>query len=75
MKPTLKVEIYKRWDGKYDWRAKAGNNEIVATSHLQGYENRQDAKDLTDQLFGGHYHVETAFTTLEDAERPASEAL
>ncbi len=75
MRPTLKVEIYRRWDGKHDWNAKTGNNEIVATSHLQGYENRQDAVDITAQLFGGHYAVETVFWDASDADRPETEAL
>lgn len=37
------VEVYKRADNLYDWRMKAGNGEIVATSGGQGYTERNDA--------------------------------
>lgn len=61
MRPVLTVEVYRRDDGRWDWRAQTDNNEIVATSHNQGYENRGDAVELTRKLFGGHYHVDTVF--------------
>jgi uncharacterized protein YegP (UPF0339 family) len=38
----LKIEIYKREDGKWAWRLKAANHEIIATDGGQGFENRDD---------------------------------
>ena len=39
----MNVEIYKRDDGLWDWRMKADNGEIVATSGGQGFTERNDA--------------------------------
>ena len=36
-------EIFKRVDGKFDWRLRSGNNEIVATAR-QGFESKQGAE-------------------------------
>lgn len=44
-------QIYRRDDGKYAWRIKAGNNEIVATDGGQGYENLADCEALVYTLF------------------------
>jgi uncharacterized protein YegP (UPF0339 family) len=41
----MKIEIYRRADGKYAWRLKAGNGEIIATDGGQGFENHEDCAD------------------------------
>jgi uncharacterized protein YegP (UPF0339 family) len=50
------VEIYVRDDGRWEWRARAGNGEIVAVSGNQGYENRSDCVDTVEALFPGIRH-------------------
>lgn len=42
----MKLEIYKRSDGKWAWRVRAENGQIVATDGGQGYENHLDAQDM-----------------------------
>ena len=39
-----RFETYERNDGLVDWRLKAGNAEVVATSHGQGFRDRSDAE-------------------------------
>ena len=36
-------EVYRRADGKWDWRVKSPNGEIVATSGGQGFESESGA--------------------------------
>lgn len=48
-------EIYKRTDGKYAFRVRAGNNEVVATDGSQGYDHAADAKSTLQKLMGGNY--------------------
>ncbi len=48
-------EVYKRADGKYAFRVRAGNNEIVATDGGQGYSNKSDAKSTLEKLMRGDY--------------------
>jgi len=38
------VEVYMRVDGLWDWRRKAPNGQVVATSGGQGYTTRSDVK-------------------------------
>lgn len=38
----MKVEVFKREDGLWDWRLVAGNGEVVCGS-VQGYTERNDA--------------------------------
>lgn len=38
------VEIYRRKDGKYDWRRQAANGDITSTSGGQGYETSTAAR-------------------------------
>lgn len=42
----MKLEIYRREDGKWAWRVRAGNGEIVATDGGQGYEKFADAQGM-----------------------------
>ena len=39
-----RFETFERNDGLVDWRLKAGNAEVVATSHGQGFRDRTDAE-------------------------------
>ena len=39
----MAVEIKKRIDGLWEWRLIAANGQIVATSGMQGYTERNDA--------------------------------
>lgn len=48
-------EVYKRSDGKYAWRLKAGNGEIVATDGGQGYEASSSAKETLQKVMRGDY--------------------
>jgi uncharacterized protein YegP (UPF0339 family) len=48
-------EIYARSDGKYAFRVKAGNHEIVATDGGQGFDDKADAKDTLEKLMRGDY--------------------
>lgn len=41
-----KIEVYRREDGKWAWRAIAPNGNIIATDGGQGYENKQDCLDM-----------------------------
>lgn len=40
----MRVQVFRRKDGKWDWRAVAGNGRIVATSGGQGYRKPWEAK-------------------------------
>lgn len=47
--------LYTRSDGKWAWRLKADNGEIVATDGGQGYENEDDARTMADRVVSGYY--------------------
>ena len=53
-----RVEIYKRADGLWDWRLKAGNGEIIASSGGQGYTERNDALEAVYRVFKDTWSVE-----------------
>jgi uncharacterized protein YegP (UPF0339 family) len=38
-------EVYKRHDRLWDWRVRARNGEIIATSGGQGFTERNDAAE------------------------------
>lgn len=42
----MKLEIYRREDGKWAWRVRAGNGQIVANDGGQGYEKFDDAQRM-----------------------------
>jgi uncharacterized protein YegP (UPF0339 family) len=48
-------ELYKRNDGKWAFRVKASNGEIVATDGGQGYSAKADAQSTLTKLIGGTY--------------------
>ena len=48
------VEVYRREDGKFDWRRRdLGNGEVVSTSGGQGYEQRSAARQAAEDLNPG----------------------
>ena len=49
-------EIYTRADGKYAFRVKASNGEVVATDGGQGYEHKSDARHTLERLISGEYN-------------------
>lgn len=49
-------EVYKRSDGKYAFRVKASNGEVVATDGGQGYEHKTDAHSTLEKLIRGEYN-------------------
>ncbi|MGH9211564.1 MAG: YegP family protein [Acidimicrobiales bacterium] len=50
-----KGQVYKRNDGKWAFRVKASNGEIVATDGGQGYSAKGDAKATLEKLLRGDY--------------------
>lgn len=61
------AEVYEREDGKWAWRLKAANGEIIATDGGQGYENKQDAQELVHNLVEGEYgHALAALRDTKD---------
>jgi uncharacterized protein YegP (UPF0339 family) len=48
-------EVYKRTDGKWAFRVKASNGQIVATDGGQGYGAKGDAESTLKKLIGGDY--------------------
>jgi uncharacterized protein YegP (UPF0339 family) len=41
--PKTYIEIYKRRDGKWGFREKSGNHQVIGGSGGQGYSRRRDA--------------------------------
>lgn len=54
------LEVYKRTDGKFAWRLKAGNGEIIATDGGQGFENKFDAGASAVAVVAGHHATAAA---------------
>lgn len=50
----MKLEVYPRKDGKWAWRVRASNGQIVATDGGQGYNNKQDAINMADRILDEH---------------------
>ncbi len=48
-------EIYKRKDGKWAFRVKASNGQVVATDGGQGYSDKKRATETLTKLLGGQY--------------------
>ena len=48
-------ELYERKDGLWDWRRRAVNGQIVATSGGQGYENEEFARHMAETRNPGIY--------------------
>jgi uncharacterized protein YegP (UPF0339 family) len=49
-------EIFKRADGKFGFRVKATNGQVVATDGGQGYSDKADAKSTLQRLLNGDYN-------------------
>jgi len=47
---SMEIVVYKRDDGLWDWRMKAGNGEIIATSGGQGFTERNDAVEAAERV-------------------------
>jgi len=48
-------EIYKRADGKFGFRVKASNGQVVASDGGQGYSDKGDARSTLQRLLDGAY--------------------
>jgi uncharacterized protein YegP (UPF0339 family) len=48
-------EYYQRKDGKWAFRIKASNGEIVATDGGQGYNDKANAKETLEKVIRGDY--------------------
>ena len=48
-------ELYTRKDGKWAFRVRAGNGQIVATDGSQGYESKTSARSTLTKLLAGGY--------------------
>lgn len=48
------LSVYRRQDGKWDWRLRARNGEIIGGSQ-QGYENQQDAETIARRIISGEF--------------------
>lgn len=44
------IEVHRRTDGRWAWRLRARNKEIIATDGGQGYENKSDAVAMADRI-------------------------
>jgi uncharacterized protein YegP (UPF0339 family) len=49
------LEIYQRPDGRWSWRLRAGNGQIIATDGGQGYQHRIDCTRVADAVTSGLY--------------------
>jgi hypothetical protein len=46
------IEVYKREDGKFDWRrVDGGNYRVVMNSANQGFDERNDARASAERYF------------------------
>ena len=48
-------EIFMRADGKFGFRVKASNGQVVATDGGQGYSGKSDARSTLEKLLNGDY--------------------
>lgn len=56
-------EIYTRADGKYAFRVRATNGQVVATDGGQGYTAKADAEHTLKKLLAGEYDGEITTVT------------
>ena len=49
----MTFEVYAREDGLFDWRLRATNGQIVATSGGQGFTEANDAEEACERVAGG----------------------
>ncbi len=48
-------EVYERKDGKWAFRVKASNGQVVATDGSQGYSDKASATSTLTKLLAGEY--------------------
>jgi uncharacterized protein YegP (UPF0339 family) len=61
----MEIEVYRRADGKWAFRVKAANGEVIGTDGGQGYENMADAERTVKMLTGyGERAVVQSFTII-----------
>ena len=48
-------EVYERKDGKWAFRVKASNGQVVATDGSQGYADKTSAMATLTKLISGEY--------------------
>lgn len=44
------LEVYRREDGRWAWRFRAPNGEIIATDGGQGYEHKSDCEAMASRV-------------------------
>ena len=49
-------EIFKRADGKFGFRVRASNGQVVATDGGQGYDRAGHARETLEKLLRGEYN-------------------
>lgn len=49
-------EVYQRKDGKWAFRVKASNGQVVATDGSQGYGEKNSATSTLEKLLAGEYN-------------------
>lgn len=64
----MKAEIYKRTDNLWDWRLKAANGEIIATSGGQAFTERNDAREAMERVMAAELDPDFVLSYVEDAE-------
>lgn len=47
--------LYERPDGKWGWRLKADNGQIIATDGNQGYDSEDFCRKMADRVVGGEF--------------------
>lgn len=50
------AEVYQRKDGKWAFRVKAANGQVVATDGSQGYSDKASALSTATKLIAGEYN-------------------
>ncbi len=51
-------ELLKRKDGKWAFRVRASNGQVVATDGGQGYSSKTSARNTLEKLMSGVYNGE-----------------
>lgn len=49
-------ELFKRKDGKWGFRVRASNGQVVATDGGQGYSAKASARSTLEKLLAGSYN-------------------
>lgn len=55
----MKIQIYRRKDGKWSWRlVSTVNGKKLASDAAQGYSRRIDTVGIVKSIFGEQYEIE-----------------